>query len=55
MGDGFIHAILRHGSVHTSKGATRFVGNVIEQAKKLAYATDFRIDARYTVGSVMDA
>lgn len=55
MGNGFIHAILRQGSVHTSKGATRFIGNIIEQARQLAYVTDFRMDAGYTVGSVMDA
>ncbi len=33
MGNGFIHAILRQGSVYTSQGATRFIGNVIEQTR----------------------
>ncbi len=54
VGNGFLHAILRQGSVHTAKGATRFIGNVIKKARQLAYVTDFRVDAGYTVGSVMD-
>ncbi len=55
MGNGFIHAILRQGSVHTSKGANRFIRNVVVKAKQLARIVDFRIDAGYTSGSVMDA
>lgn len=55
IGNGFIHAILRQGSVHTSKGANRFIKNVLAQAKQLAYVTDFRMDAGYTIGSVMDS
>jgi hypothetical protein len=55
IGNGFIHAILRQGSVHTAKGANRFVRNVVAKAKQMAYVTDFRMDAGYTVGSVMDA
>ena len=55
IGNGFIHAILRQGSVHTAKGANRFVRTVIAKAKQMAYVTDFRMDAGYTVGNVMDA
>lgn len=55
IGNGFIHAILRQGSVHTSKGANRFIRNVIAQAKQLACVTDFRMDAGYTIGPVMDS
>lgn len=55
MGNGFIHAILRQGSVHTAKGARRFIGNVIIKAKQLARVVDFRMDAGYTSGAVMDA
>lgn len=55
MGNGFLHAILRQGSVHTADGANRFIRNTIERAKQLAYVTDFRMDAGYTIGSVMDA
>lgn len=52
---GFVRASLRLGSVHTSKGVTRFIGNVIEQARQLAYVTDFLMGAGYNVGSAMDA
>ena len=55
IGNGFIHAILRQGSVHTSKGANRFIKNVVAQAKQLACVTDFRMDAGYTIGSIMDS
>jgi hypothetical protein len=55
IGNGFIHAILRQGSVHTSKGANRFVRTVVAKATQMAYVTDFRMDAGYTVASVMDA
>lgn len=54
MGNGFIHAILRQGSVHTSKGATRFIRNVVVKAQQLARVVDFRMDAGFTIGSVMD-
>lgn len=55
IGNGFINAILRQGSVHTTKGANRFVRTVMAKAKQMAYVTDFRLDAGYTVGGVMDA
>jgi len=55
IGNGFIHAILGQGSVRTSKGANRFIRNVIAQAKQLACVTDFRMDAGYTIGRDMDA
>jgi hypothetical protein len=54
IGNGFIHAILRKGSVHTAKGASRFVRGVVTLAKQMSYVTDFRMDAGYTTGSVMD-
>jgi hypothetical protein len=55
IGNGFIHAILRQGSAHTAKGAMRFVRTVMAKAQQMAYVTDFRMDAGYTVGAVMDA
>ena len=55
LGNGFIHAILRQGSVHTAKGARRFIGNVVQRAKRLARVIDFRMDAGYTCGEIMDA
>ncbi len=54
IGTGFIHAILRQDSAHTAKGASRFVRNVVALATRISYVTDFRIDAGYTIGSVMD-
>ena len=55
LGNGFIHAILRQGSVHTATGAKRFIGNVVAKAKALSRTFDFRIDAGYTSGEIMDA
>jgi hypothetical protein len=55
LGNGFIHAILRQGSVHTAAGAKRFIGSVMEKSKQLARTIDFRIDAGYTSGEIMDA
>lgn len=55
LGNGFIHAILRQGSMHTATGAKRFIGSVMAKAKGLARTIDFRIDAGYTSGEIMDA
>lgn len=55
LGNGFLHALLRKGSVHTAQGANRFIRNVARKSKTLAASIDFRIDAGYTIGSVMDA
>lgn len=55
LGNGFIHAILRQGSVHTATGAKRFISTVMSKAKGLARTIDFRIDAGYTSGEIMDA
>ena len=41
--------------MHTAKGANRFIQNVVIRAKQLARVVDFRMDAGYTSGSVMDA
>jgi hypothetical protein len=54
LGNGFIHAVLRQGQVHTANGARRFVGNAVEKGRRMAQHIDFRIDAGYTIGSVMD-
>jgi hypothetical protein len=54
LGNGFIHAILRAGNVHTADGMKRFVRNVIEKARQMARSFDIRLDAGYTHGSVMD-
>jgi hypothetical protein len=54
LGNGFIHAILRQGQVHTSKGMKRFMTCVIDRARKMAQSFDLRLDAGYTHGAVMD-
>jgi hypothetical protein len=54
LGNGFIHAILRQGQVHTAQGIKRFVQAVVEQARQMARSFDLRLDAGYTIGSVMD-
>ena len=55
LGSGFLHATLRQGSVHTANGAKRFIKNAAAKAKQSARSIDFRLDAGYTIGTVMDA
>ena len=55
LGNGFIHATLRQGQVHTAKGMKRFVDRVDAKAHDIAQHVDYRLDAGYTIGSVMDA
>jgi hypothetical protein len=54
LGNGFLHAILRQGSVHTADGIRRFLRNVIAQGRQLARSFDVRIDAGFTEGPVLD-
>lgn len=54
LGNGFLHAVLRQGSVHTADGIRRFLRNVIAQARQLARSFDVRIDAGFTEGPVLD-
>jgi hypothetical protein len=54
LGNGFMHAILRQGQVHTAQGIKRFMQQVIGQARQMARSFDLRLDAGYTVGPVMD-
>ena len=55
LGNGFLHAILRQGQVHTAHGIKRFMQEVIRKAKRLGQVVDFRIDAGYTDGETLDA
>ena len=55
LGNGFIHAILRQGQVHTADGMKRFVDNVDTKAHAIGQHIDYRLDAGYTSGDVMDA
>lgn len=54
LGNGFIHAILRQGNVHTANGMNRFARNVISKARQMARSFDMRLDAGCTHGSVID-
>lgn len=54
LGNGFIHATLRQGQVHTSQGSRRFVRRVVEHARQMAWSFDVRLDAGFTNGEVMD-
>jgi len=54
LGNGFLHATLRQGQVHTAQGMRRFMQRVIKQARQMARSFDLRLDAGYTIGSVMD-
>jgi len=54
LGNGFLHAILRQGQVHTAQGVLRFVQEVVAKGKRLGYSLDFRLDAGYTDGDTLD-
>lgn len=54
LGNGFLHAILRQGQVHTAHGIRRFLQEVVLKAKRLGYVVDYRIDAGYTDGETLD-
>jgi hypothetical protein len=54
LGNGFIHATLRQGQVHTSQGMKRFTDKVDAKAHDIAQNVDYRLDAGYTVAEVMD-
>jgi len=53
-GNGFVHAILRQGQVHTAQGIRRFMQQVVTKSKRLGQVLDFRIDAGYTDGATLD-
>ena len=54
LGDGFVHAVLRAGNVHTASGAVRFIREAVKRSGALARSIDVRLDAGYTAGSVLD-
>jgi hypothetical protein len=55
LGDGFVHAILRAGNVHTASGAVRFIREAVKRASGLSRSIDVRLDAGFTIQSVLDA
>jgi hypothetical protein len=50
LGNGFVHAILRQGQVHTAQGVLRFLDETLRLAAPLGYVIDLRIDAGYVQG-----
>ena len=44
LGQGFLHAVLRAGNVHTANGAKRFFREVARKAKQLGYVVEMRFD-----------
>jgi hypothetical protein len=54
LGNGFLHAILRQGQVHTAHGIKRFVQEIVRKSKRLGWVVDLRIDAGYTDGATLD-
>jgi len=54
LGNGFIHATLRQGQVHTANGMKRFVDKTDDHAHTIAQHVDYRLDAGYTIPAVMD-
>lgn len=54
LGNGFVHAALRQGQVHTAQGIHRFMQEVLRLCKGLGRVIDFRIDAGYVEGPVLD-
>lgn len=54
LGQGFIHAVLRAGNVHTASGAKRFFLETARKAKQLGYVAEMRFDAGYAEGAILD-
>jgi hypothetical protein len=54
LGNGFLHAVLRAGNVHTANGIRRFLQNTIAQSRRLARSFELRLDAGFTSGATMD-
>ncbi len=46
--------ILRQGQVHTADGVQRFIDNVDQRAHNIAQHVEYRLDAGYTSGKIMD-
>ena len=54
LGDGFVHAMLRKGNAAPAEGALRFIRTAHRRCSGWARVVDFRLDAGFTIGSVMD-
>jgi hypothetical protein len=54
LGQGFTHAVLRAGNVHTASGAKRFFRETARKAKQLGYVAEVRFDAGFAEGAILD-
>ena len=54
LGDGFVHAALRPGNVHTADGALQFIRSSLQRAGCLARTLDLRVDGGFTIGAILD-
>ncbi len=54
LGNGFVHARLRPGQVHTAQGVETFLEEALQRAAALGYVLDLRLDAGYMHGDVTD-
>ena len=54
LGQGFVHAVLRAGNVHTASGAKRFFLETVRKAKQLGYVAELRFDAGFAEGAILD-
>jgi hypothetical protein len=54
LGQGFLHAVLRAGNVHTADGAKRFFLEVIRKSRALGYVLRLRFDAGFAEGEILD-
>lgn len=54
LGNGFLHAMLRKGTVHTGEGITRFLENTLKKSRQLGLLVDFRLDAGLLMGRTTD-
>lgn len=55
LGDGFVHARLRPGNVHTADGGIAFIRQAVERASDLTRSVDLRLDAGFMSGNILDA
>ncbi len=54
LGQGFVHAVLRAGNVHTASGAKRFFLETARKVKQLGYVVELRFDAGFAEGAILD-
>jgi len=54
LGQGFVHAILRAGNVHTASGAGRFFCETVRKSRQLGYVVELRFDAGFASGEILD-